>query len=106
MSTWLDSAIQRFCDWFEYGTFLSLSWNVKGLIASILVSLVCGAVGSLVVGNRMAFFSDALAHCAFAGISLGFLTALASGVTKQGEFAPYVTPVMVAFGVVVGLLIA
>ena len=29
----------------------------------------CGAVGSLVVGGRMAFFSDALAHCAFAGVS-------------------------------------
>ena len=30
-------------------------------------------VGSLVVGNRMAFFSDAMAHCAFAGVALGLL---------------------------------
>jgi len=106
LSTWLDSAIQRFCDWHDYGTFLSLPWNVKGLIAIILVSIVCGAVGSLVVGNRMAFFSDALAHCAFAGVSLGFLLALARGVTKQAEFAPYITPVMAGFGIAVGLLIA
>ena len=28
---------------------------------------ICGMVGALVVGNRMAFFSDAMAHCAFAG---------------------------------------
>src|SRR5262249_5250516 len=69
----------------------------------ILVALICGAVGALVVGNRMAFFSDALAHCAFAGISLGFLLALAAGVEGQTEFSHWVTPVMVVFGILVGL---
>src|SRR5437879_1144515 len=62
----------------DYG-FWGMRSNVLGLLAVILVSLICGAVGSLVVGNRMAFFSDALAHTAFAGISLGFLTALLFG---------------------------
>ena len=31
----------------------------------------------MVVGNRMAFFCDAMAHCAFAGVSLGYLSVLA-----------------------------
>ena len=38
--------------------------NVRIVIALVLVGLCCGAVGSMVVGSRMAFFSDALAHCA------------------------------------------
>src|SRR5262249_41797085 len=66
-----DALIRRFHP--AEGTFLDSVPNVLGLLAVILVSLVCGAVGSLVVGNRMAFFSDALAHTAFAGIALGFL---------------------------------
>src|SRR5262249_55203268 len=72
----------------------------------LLVGLVCGAVGSLVVGNRMAFFSDALAHCAFAGVALGVLFALLAGVTEQNEFYEWILPIMVSFGILVGLLIA
>ncbi len=41
-----------------------------------LSRLICGAVGSLVVANRMAFFSDALAHCSFAGVAFGLLLGL------------------------------
>jgi zinc transport system permease protein len=77
-------------------------------LAIVLVSLVCGAVGSLVVGNRMAFFSDALAHCAFAGVALGILLALAGGAQlseiRQSRY--FITLVMVGFGVLIGLAIA
>jgi len=71
----------------------------------LLASLVCGAVGSLVVGNRMAFFSDALAHNAFAGVALGLLTALFFGVPRD-HFWSWVTPIMIVFGVLVGMSIA
>ena len=40
-----------------------LGWHgyeLASLLSVLLVSLVCGMVGSLVVGNRMAFFSDAM----------------------------------------------
>src|SRR5262249_30898977 len=60
----------------------------------------------LVVSNRMAFFSDALAHCSFAGVGLGFLIALARGVRDQTEFMEWALPVMVTFGILVGLGIA
>jgi zinc transport system permease protein len=105
----LDSWIEQFCGLFPEGTFLSFGFNVRALLALVLVGLSCGAVGSLVVGGRMAFFSDALAHCAFAGVSIGFVLfeALHSlvGVPRE-EFWNYVTPVMVAFGVLVGFGIA
>lgn len=79
--------------------------NVQALAALCMVSVVCGAVGSLVVGNRMAFFSDALAHCAFAGVGLGLLIGLLSGAGSVW-FETWLTPIMVLFGIAIGLGIA
>src|SRR5262245_5856178 len=79
MITWLDDLIYFVQGLVPAGTFLSFEFNVHGMIAVILVSLVCGAVGSLVVAKRMAFFSDALAHCAFAGVALGLLMGVFTG---------------------------
>jgi zinc transport system permease protein len=106
LSAWLDQAIDAFTRLFPDRTFFWFDYNVRGVLAVLLVSLCCGAVGSLVVGNRMAFFSDALAHCAFAGVALGFLMALAAGVRDQADFYEWITPVMVAFGIAVGVAIA
>jgi zinc transport system permease protein len=69
MTDWLDGRILWLSQQFPEGSFLSYHYNIHSLLAVLLVSLACGAVGALVVGNRMAFFSDALAHCAFAGIA-------------------------------------
>lgn len=85
-------------------TFGVMSVDVKAFVVVVLVGTICGAVGSLVVGNRMAFFSDALAHCAFAGIALGMLGLLA--VDSLNRSGWWVLPtVMVAFGVAVGVAI-
>lgn len=79
-------------------------FELLAFVVVVLVGTICGAVGSLVVGNRMAFFSDALAHCAFAGIALGMLALLAAGTVREAP--AWVLPtVMVAFGVVVGVAI-
>src|SRR5947207_15908430 len=78
---------------------------VMGTLAIILVSLICGSVGAMVIGNRMAFFADALAHCAFAGVGLGILTALLTGMNH--EQIDWLLPlIMVSFGVLVGIGIA
>jgi zinc transport system permease protein len=103
---WLQDLIGRLSSLAPEGTLYSLTFNVKGLLAILLVSLICGAVGSLVVGNRMAFFSDALAHCAFAGVGLGVLLALLSGASEEKEFYGWVMPIMIGFGFLVGLGIA
>jgi zinc transport system permease protein len=85
-------------------TMLSFEFNVRGLLALLLISVICGSVGSLVVGGRMAFFSDALAHTAFAGIALGILIAYLRNVSP-GELYDFVTPVMIIVGLIVGLAI-
>ena len=41
------------------------------LCGGILISLVLGLAGTMVVHNKIAFFSDALGHCTFTGIALG-----------------------------------
>src|SRR3954452_5464242 len=79
---------------------------VKAVVAIVLVCLLCGMVGSLVVGNRMAFFSDAMAHCAFAGVALGYLSLIFTGRAADGQTADWVIPlVMVLFGAAVGVAI-
>src|SRR5262245_20102446 len=93
---WLSEAIVWTADALRTETFI-----VSGLLAVVLVCAMCGMLGSLVVGNRMAFFSDAMAHCAFAGVSLGFLTVLLSG-WDRSTATWFVPLAMVAFGIVVG----
>lgn len=102
----LDGALKAFCDSQEPYTFLWLQANVNGLLAIILVAVICGMVGSLVVGNRMAFFSDALAHCAFAGVALGLLIALFISRIPIPDFTAWIQLIMVVFGILVGLGIA
>jgi zinc transport system permease protein len=83
------------------------SFVVRGALAVILVSLICGGVGSLVVGNRMAFFSDALAHCAFAGVSLGILLSFVIRGRQSESALEWLAPVfMVGFGALIGVSIA
>ena len=62
-------------DWLA-NTTDTYTFVVKGVLAILLVCGLCGMLGSMVVGNRMAFFSDAMAHCAFAGVALGYLGVL------------------------------
>ncbi len=45
----------------------------NALLAILLVTPLFGMLGTMVVSNRMAFFSDALGHGAFTGIALGAL---------------------------------
>src|SRR6516165_5922998 len=84
---WLDQWIEACKQLAPDGSFFSFSFNIRALLALILVSICCGAIGSLVVGGRMAFFSDALAHCSFAGISIGFLifVFVLAGMRPAGE---------------------
>jgi zinc transport system permease protein len=92
----LSNAIVWLADAFGTDTLM-----VKPILAILLVCGLCGMLGSMVVGNRMAFFSDTMAHCALAGVSLGYLTVLLSGWDKAT--ATWFVPLaMVAFGIAVG----
>lgn len=49
----------------------------NALIAVLLVTPVFGLLGTMVVSNRMAFFSDAIGHSALTGIALGVIMGIA-----------------------------
>ncbi len=103
---WLDRLIRSCCALAPERSFFAWPFNIHALLALMLVSLCCGAIGSLVVGGRMAFFSDALAHCSFAGISIGFLLFLFFGPEGKDAstqiFWDWVTLIMVVFGMLAG----
>jgi len=42
-------------------------------IAGLLLSLICGPLGSFVVWRKMAYFGDTLAHASLLGLTFGFL---------------------------------
>src|SRR5947209_10409328 len=69
--TWIENLVTGFTRWWPEGTFFSFEVKVYSALSVFLVALICGAVGSLVVANRTAFFSDALAQCSFAGAAFG-----------------------------------
>ena len=52
---------------------LQYEFMQRGMIAAILVGIVCAVVGSYMVLRGMAFFGDALAHTILPGIALGYL---------------------------------
>ncbi|HXF85902.1 MAG TPA: metal ABC transporter permease [Anaerolineales bacterium] len=62
---------------------LSYEFMQRGMIAAILVGIVCAVMGTYVVLRGMAFFGDALAHTILPGIALGYLI---SGGMREGLF--------------------
>jgi ABC-type Mn2+/Zn2+ transport system permease subunit len=52
---------------------LSYEFMQRGMMAAVLVGIVCAVVGTYVVLRGMAFFGDALAHTILPGIALGYL---------------------------------
>jgi manganese/iron transport system permease protein len=52
---------------------LSFGFMQRGLLASVLVAIICGTLGSFVVLKGLAFIGDALAHASFGGVALAFV---------------------------------
>ncbi len=55
---------------------LQFGFVQRGIIASVLVAVVCGVLGSFVVLKKLAFIGDALAHASFGGVALAFVLGL------------------------------
>ncbi len=79
---------------------LPFSWIVghefmkNAFLAILLIAPVFGILGTIIVNNRMAFFSDALGHGAFTGIAIG---------TAIGVFQPMWSAI--AFSIAFAVLI-
>lgn len=61
------------------------------LLAVLFVSPLLGALGTVVVANRMAFFSEAIGHAAFTGIALGVLFGMGDPIWSMLAFALVLT---------------
>lgn len=60
-------------DWANPGSMLFMK---NALLAILIVAPLFGLLSTLVVQNRMSFFSDALGHSAFTGVAIGTLAGL------------------------------
>lgn len=56
--------------------FIQYDFMKNALIAIVIITPLFGILGTMIVNNRMAFFSDALGHSAFTGIALGIILGL------------------------------
>ena len=57
--------------------FLSYGFMRNALIAVCIITPLFGILGTMIVNNKMAFFSDALGHSALTGMAIGVLLGFA-----------------------------
>ena len=67
--------------WVEY-TFMK-----NALIAILLAAPLFGLVGTMIVNNKMSFFSDAMGHCALTGIAIGVMLGVENYAVSMLAFA-------------------
>ena len=58
--------------------FISYDFMKNALLAMLIITPLFGVLGTMIVNNRLAFFSDALGHSAFTGIALGVILGVAN----------------------------
>lgn len=86
--------------WHTIVTLLPFEWAQfafmrTALLAVILATPLFALMGTLVVNNRMAFFSDAIGHASLTGIGLGVLLGLAKPLWALVGFA-----LILGFGII------
>ncbi|MBO5197612.1 MAG: metal ABC transporter permease [Lachnospiraceae bacterium] len=74
--------------------FLKYDFMKNALAAILIITPLFGILGTMIVNNKLAFFSDALGHSAFTGMALGVIL----GVSDTGIS-------MVVFGILFALLL-
>lgn len=63
--------IEFFTGWFTY------AFMRNAFIAILIITPLFGLLGTMIVSNKMAFFSDALGHSALTGIAIGVVLGVA-----------------------------
>lgn len=54
---------------------LGYAFMIRGLMAALIVGVVCAVLGAYIVLRGMAFFGDAIAHAILPGVAIGYLFA-------------------------------
>lgn len=70
MELWYD-----LLEWLPFA-FVQYDFMKNALLAVFLLAPIFGLTGTMVVSNRMSYYSDALGHSALAGIALGLIFGL------------------------------
>lgn len=70
---------------------------VRGMLAAVIVGIVCAVLGTYVVLRGMAFFGDALAHAILPGVAVGYL--VGGGARGPVFWWAMVTALVSAFGI-------
>lgn len=58
--------------------FISYDFMKNALLAIILISPIFAILGTMIVNNKMAFFSDSLGHSAISGIAIGTILGISN----------------------------
>lgn len=58
--------------------FMEYDFMKNALLAILVIAPLFGIVGSMIVNNKMSFFSDALGHSALTGIALGAILGISN----------------------------
>ena len=72
---------------FEWARADQMFFMKNALLAIILVTPIFGIIATMIVNNRMAFFSDALGHGAFTGVTIGGLLGFVRPIWSAVVFA-------------------
>lgn len=67
--------------------FMEFRFMKNALLAVVLITPLFGLVGTMIVNNKMSFFSDALGHSALTGIAIGVLLGVDNYIVSMLGFA-------------------
>jgi len=76
---------------------LTYAFMQRGMVAAIMVGVVCALVGTYIVLRGMAFFGDALAHAILPGVAVGYL--VSGGARTSLFWWALLTAVLTALGI-------
>ncbi|MCR5607790.1 MAG: zinc ABC transporter substrate-binding protein [Lachnospiraceae bacterium] len=74
-------ALYKFLEFIIPFSWISYDFMKNALIAIIIITPLFGILGTMIVNNKMAFFSDALGHSAFTGMALGILLGISRDIS-------------------------
>ena len=81
--------------WYSLVELLPFEWAAPGhmffmknaLLAVLVITPLFGLLSTMVVTQKMSFFSDALGHCAFTGAAIGVLCGMKDPTLASVAFA-------------------
>ena len=81
--------------WYSLVSLLPFEWAAPGtmlfmknaLLAVLMITPLFGLTGTMIVNNKMSFFSDALGHSALTGIAIGVMMGIDNYLISMLGFA-------------------